>query len=193
MISKPTGRSYCSAGRHWMSDRCRHQLVKCPSPSRCPWCDADLQVGGNIRAHEDWCAFGPVPVRPSDALVKERHARGKRQEARLPAPTTLKSGRYRARGRLCIFVILRQTTTTTPLSHQNGPGPPGIFLTGDWDEKDNKSYVSIPILKDIEKREWTLHLHQNCWAAWSLLWSKCSHLDLRRTPALKNRLHSLEI
>ena len=111
MISKPTGRSYCSAGRHWMSDRCRHQLVKCPSPSRCPWCDADLQVGGNIRAREDWCAFGPVPVRPSDALVKERHARGKRQEARLPAPTTLKSGRYRARGRLCIFVILRQTTT----------------------------------------------------------------------------------
>ena len=176
-----------------MSDRCRHLLVKCPSPSRCPWCDADLQAGGNIRAHEDWCAFGPVPVRPSDALVKERHARGKRQEARLPAPTTLKSGRYRARGRLCIFVILRQTTTTTPLSHQNGPGPPGIFLTGDWDEKDNKSYVSIPILKDIEKREWTLHLHQNCWAAWSLLWSKCSHLDLRRTPALRNRLHSLEI
>ena len=81
----------------------------------------------------------------------------------------------------------------TPLSHQNGPGPPGIFLTGDWDEKNNESYVSIPILKDIEKREWTLHLHQNCWAAWSLLWSKCSHLDLRRTPALRNRLHSLEI
>ena len=81
----------------------------------------------------------------------------------------------------------------TPLSHQNGPGPPGIFLTGDWDEKNNESYVSIPILKDIEKREWTLHLHQNCWAAWSLLWSKCSHLDLRRTPALRNRHYSLEI
>ena len=175
-----------------MSDRSRHLLVKCPSPSRCPWCDADLQVGGNIRAHEDWCAFGPVPVRPSGALVKERHARGKRQEARLPAPTTLKSGRYRARGRLCIFVILRQTTTKHHYHTKMVQDHRAFFSLVIEMRKIMKVMSAFQSSRILKKREWTLHLHQNCWAAWSLLWSKCS-LDLRRTPALRNRHYSLEI